>query len=72
MGEQRAWAHDMWRVVRYIDPVIRDGARRHEWDWEREWRLPDRLAFTASDVAFLSRLRATMIVCSPLSVRRMS
>lgn len=40
----------LWKITPFVDR-LQPG--RHEWDWEREWRVPGGLTFEVSDVAFI-------------------
>lgn len=45
-----AETHPLWALTPFIDR-LQPG--RHEWDWEREWRVPGGLTFDVSDIAFI-------------------
>lgn len=44
-----AWDDELWKITPFIDRVM-PGV--YEWEWEREWRVPDGLRFSLSDIAF--------------------
>lgn len=43
----------IWKLTPYVENPARGDTYRYEFDWEREWRVRDGLAFTPDDIAFL-------------------
>lgn len=42
----------IWKICPFIDFTQNSGPR-YRYEWEREWRVPEKLSFTIDDVAFL-------------------
>lgn len=49
----RSGADPIWKVTPYVDLVATSssGAGRHDWRWEREWRVNDDIEFEFDEVA---------------------